>query len=59
MDSLENSIRTLMGLINVLIVDDEHYTRKVIRTLLLSIGCTKLQEANDGARGVNFLNNFR
>ena len=52
MDSLENSIRTLMGLINVLIVDDEHYTRKVIRTLLLSIGCTKLHEANDGAYGL-------
>ena len=29
----------------VLIVDDEHYTRKVIRTLLLSIGCTKVHEA--------------
>ncbi len=41
-----------MGLINVLIVDDEHYTRKVIRTLLLSIGCTKLHEANDGAYGL-------
>ena len=39
-----------MGLIKVLIVDDEHYTRKVIRTLLLSIGCTKIHEANDGAQ---------
>jgi len=36
----------------VLIVDDEHYTRKVIRTLLLSIGCTKIHEANDGTHGL-------
>jgi two-component system chemotaxis response regulator CheY len=52
MDSRANSIRTLMGLIKVLIVDDEHYTRKVIRTLLLSIGCTKIHEASDGAGGL-------
>ena len=38
--------------VRVLIVDDEHYTRKVIRTLLLSIGCTKIHEANDGAQGL-------
>jgi two-component system, chemotaxis family, chemotaxis protein CheY len=41
-----------MGLVKVLIVDDEHYTRKVIRTLLVSIGCTKIHEANDGAHGL-------
>src|SRR6266545_2208364 len=51
-DSMANSVRTLMGLIKVLIVDDEHYTRKVIRTLLMSIGCTKIHEANDGAHGL-------
>jgi two-component system, chemotaxis family, chemotaxis protein CheY len=52
MDSMTNSIRILMGLIKILIVDDEHYTRKVIRTLLLSIGCTKIHEASDGAGGL-------
>ena len=41
-----------MGMIKVLIVDDEHYTRKVIRTLLMSIGCTKIYEAGDGADGL-------
>jgi CheY-like chemotaxis protein len=35
-----------------LIVDDEYYTRKVIRTLLLAMGCTKIHEANDGASGL-------
>jgi CheY-like chemotaxis protein len=52
LDSKADSVRTLMGLIKVLIVDDEHYTRKVIRTLLVSIGCTKIHEANDGAHGL-------
>jgi two-component system chemotaxis response regulator CheY len=51
-DTRTDSVRTLMGLIKVLIVDDEHYTRKVIRTLLVSIGCTKIHEANDGAHGL-------
>lgn len=51
-DSRADSVRTLMGMIKVLIVDDEHYTRKVIRTLLVSIGCTKIHEANDGAHGL-------
>src|SRR4029450_630998 len=52
LDSKADSVRTLMGLIKVCIVDDEHYTRKVIRTLLVSIGCTKIHEANDGAHGL-------
>ena len=36
-----------------MIVDDEYYTRKVIRTLLLSIGCTKIYEASDGPSGLD------
>ena len=50
---MAKNVRALMGLIKVLIVDDEHYTRKVIRTLLLSIGCTKIHEANDGVHGLD------
>jgi CheY-like chemotaxis protein len=53
MDVLEKEVKALMGQIKVLIVDDEHYTRKVIRTLLLSIGCTKIHEAHDGAAGLD------
>ena len=53
MDAMEKEVRTLMGAIKVLIVDDEHYTRKVIRTLLLAIGCTKIYEANDGQAGLD------
>ena len=55
MNTLEADVRTLMGQVKVLIVDDEHYTRKVIRTLLLAIGCTKIYEAGDGAVGLEMI----
>jgi YesN/AraC family two-component response regulator len=55
MNVLEKDARTLMGQIKVLIVDDEHRTRKVIRTLLFSIGCTKVYEAGDGAIGIEMI----
>jgi two-component system, chemotaxis family, chemotaxis protein CheY len=37
----------------VLIVDDEFYTRKVIRTLLLAIGINNIYDADDGPSGLN------
>lgn len=46
------SIKTLMGLIKVLVVEDEHYSRKVVRTLLTAIGVNIIYEANDGASGL-------
>src|SRR5712692_2190426 len=52
MDSLTENVKDLMAQIKVLIVDDEYYTRKVIRTLLLAMGCTKIHEANDGTSGL-------
>ncbi len=36
----------------VLIVDDEFYMRKVIRTLLLSVGVTDAHDASDGGSGL-------
>lgn len=38
--------------LDVLIVDDEHYMRKVVRTLLMSIGVRKIREAVDGLAGL-------
>lgn len=52
MNSMAKNVRTLMGLIRVLVVDDEYYTRKVIRTLLMSLGTTKIDEAGDGEDGL-------
>jgi CheY-like chemotaxis protein len=53
MDAKAQKIRTLMGLIKVLIVEDEHYSRKVIRTLLTAIGVERTVEAHDGLSGLD------
>ena len=39
----------------VLVVDDEHYMRKVVRTLLMSIGVRTIYEAPDGPAGLEFI----
>ena len=52
MQTLDRNIELLMRLLKVLIVDDEHYTRKVIRTLLMAIGVKNIYEAVDGASGL-------
>ncbi|MGH6769393.1 MAG: response regulator transcription factor [Xanthobacteraceae bacterium] len=58
MDAKAENIRKLMGLIKVLVVEDEHYSRKVIRTLLAAIGCTKVHESNNGASGLEAIVTF-
>jgi two-component system, chemotaxis family, chemotaxis protein CheY len=52
MDSKEDSVKELMRLIKVVIVDDRHMMRKVIRTLLMSIGVARIFEAGDGVSGL-------
>jgi two-component system, chemotaxis family, chemotaxis protein CheY len=39
--------------LRVLLVDDELYTRKVIRALLMAIGISKIFEAGDGKSGLD------
>jgi two-component system, chemotaxis family, chemotaxis protein CheY len=39
----------------VLIVDDEHYMRKVVRTLLMSIGVRTIYEAANGPAGLEVI----
>jgi two-component system chemotaxis response regulator CheY len=53
MEALSENVKVMMGRIKVLIVDDEYYTRKVFRTLLLAMGCTKIHEGTDGASGLD------
>jgi len=43
------------SLTKVLVVDDEHYMRKVVRTLLMSIGVRTIYEAGDGAAGLEIV----
>src|ERR1700732_121195 len=52
-DAMDKNVSMLMQLIKVLVVEDEPYTRKVIRTLLSSIGVKYVHEASDGAEGLN------
>src|SRR5476651_2033903 len=42
----------LFAATKVLVVDDEHYMRKVVRTLLMSIGVRTIYEAPDGPAGL-------
>lgn len=41
----------------VLVVDDEHYMRKVVRTLLMSVGVRTIFEAADGPAGLEAIRN--
>src|SRR5437870_11652267 len=55
MQPLTRKVEDLIVLRKILIVDDEHYTRKVIRTLLMSIGARHIYEASDGAAGLDVI----
>jgi two-component system chemotaxis response regulator CheY len=47
----QNLLDLLRGT-KILVVDDEFYSRKVIRTLLMAIGVTDIFEADSGAKGL-------
>jgi two-component system chemotaxis response regulator CheY len=49
------SIEARLAAIKVLIVDDEHYMRKVVRTLLMGIGVRTSYEAADGPAGLEMI----
>src|SRR5258708_1541806 len=46
------NIDLLMRLIKVVIVEDRHPMRKVVRALLMSIGAKQIFEAGDGVSGL-------
>src|SRR5437879_730019 len=48
-------INALIKSAKVLIVDDEYYSRKVIRTLLLAAGLVNIDDAVDGPSGLEAL----
>ena len=39
----------------IVVVDDEHYMRKVVRTMLLGIGVREVHEAADGVAGLELI----
>jgi two-component system chemotaxis response regulator CheY len=48
----QKDLPALFAATKVLVVDDEHYMRKVVRTLLMSIGIRTVYEAPDGPTGL-------
>jgi two-component system chemotaxis response regulator CheY len=52
MQPINKDFEALLRPTRVLVIDDEHYTRKVIRGLLMSIGIQRIFEADDGMAGV-------
>jgi len=41
--------------IKIVVVDDEHYMRKVVRTMLMGIGVRTIYEAADGPEGLELI----
>jgi two-component system, chemotaxis family, chemotaxis protein CheY len=50
-------IAELLAVTKVLVVDDEHYMRKVVRALLMSVGIRTVYEAPDGPSGLEMIRN--
>lgn len=55
MQLIPQQIQNLFRSAKVLVVDDEFYTRKVIRTLLTAIGITEIYDAEDATSGLNLI----
>lgn len=55
MQLIPQHISNLLQDTKVLVVDDEFYSRKVIRALLLTIGVTKIFDADNGARALDVI----
>ncbi len=51
-------VSLLLGSRKILVIDDEHYTRKVIKTLLMTMGVRTIQEAPDGYTGLEIIRSF-
>lgn len=43
----------------VLVVDDDQYLRKIVRSLLIGFGVPRVYEAGDGAQGLELMQQFR
>jgi CheY-like chemotaxis protein len=50
--ALTRMLQPRIEALKVLIVDDDHYMRKVVRTMLMAIGVKNVFDANDGVSGL-------
>jgi two-component system chemotaxis response regulator CheY len=53
---MERDVEALVKAVRVLIVDDEYYTRRVIRTLLMTGGVSDIHDAHDGPDAIRRFN---
>jgi len=58
MSAQDEKVALLLGPRRILLIDDEPYTRKVIKTLLLAMGVKHIQEAADGHAGLEISRTF-
>lgn len=49
------TVNARLALAKVLVVDDDHYMRKVVRTMLITIGVRSIDEAADGLVGLEVI----
>lgn len=54
----KNEIEALIQSLGVLVIDDNPYTRKIVRSLLLNIGVKNITEAGDGVAGLDAIRAF-
>jgi two-component system, chemotaxis family, chemotaxis protein CheY len=52
MQSISTNVEQLLQSIDILVVDDNQFTRKLIRNLLVNVGVKNVHEAGDGITGL-------
>ncbi len=55
---LSKNVERLIHAIEVLIVDDNQYMRKVVRNLLVNLGVKNIHEASDGIAGLEAIRTY-
>jgi two-component system chemotaxis response regulator CheY len=54
----DSKVALLLSSRKILVIDDEHYTRKVIKTLLMTMGVKSILDAPDGQAGLEIIPTF-
>lgn len=55
---IDPALAARLQTLKVLVVDDEHYMRKVVRTFLVGVGVRHVYEAPDGVSGLEAIRNL-
>src|SRR6185437_8348845 len=55
--TMQNDVTARLSSARILLVDDEQYMRKVVRTMLIGMGVRYIHEAQDGPTGLDMIRN--